>query len=493
MKKHSFIILICLILILGGCSSFFAPPKTHREVPTSEFGKLFQPSELKEDLNFLFKTMESVHPNLYAYTSRSIIDKERENILNSLISPMDRIDFYTKVAPIVTKLNDGHTNLSVPYEEYFDFIRKGGLLFPFSFSFQGDKAFILRNFSSDSSIAKGIEAISINEIPIKLIKDSLVQFKSGERYQFKIRIVQNILQFMLWVVYKMKDNFTVEYVSPTSGVIERKVVRGAADSAIYKIYQKETAGIVNYYYKYFSFPEDRIGLIDFRAFYNSEQFKTFLSKTFLKIKNDSIKNLIIDIRNNGGGDSRLGDELLQYLTDKPVSQFSKMELKVSSEIKKFYKDFLPGFIRWMPIQYLHPFGWKVWCTKEGEIAVFSLDPETPDKNPLTFKGNIYLLIGSGTFSSAVAFATAIKDYNLGKIIGEETGGLASAYGDIYSFDLPNTNLQAGVSHKHFYRPSGIDDGNGVLPNFEVIQTFEDSKKNIDTIMEFTKNLIKKNN
>ena len=76
-----------------------------------------------------------------------------------------------------------------------------------------------------------------------------------------------------------------------------------------------------------------------------------------------------------------------------------------------------------------------------------------------------MLISSHTFSSAADFAATIKDYNIGILIGEETGGLATCYGDVYGFDLPNTHLAAGVSHKYFIRPSGIDDDQGVLPDY----------------------------
>jgi len=65
---------------------------------------------------------------------------------------------------------------------------------------------------------------------------------------------------------------------------------------------------------------------------------------------------------------------------------------------------------------------------------------------------VYVLIGQRTFPARSIWLPPIKDYKLGTLVGEETGGLATQFGDIYSFWLPNTGLQLGVSHKKFYRP-----------------------------------------
>ncbi len=55
--------------------------------------------------------------------------------------------------------------------------------------------------------------------------------------------------------------------------------------------------------------------------FRSEKFNLFLEETFRKIKEEEIEHLIIDIRNNSGGNSTLGDALLDYLTDKTSENF----------------------------------------------------------------------------------------------------------------------------------------------------------------------------
>jgi C-terminal processing protease CtpA/Prc len=203
-------------------------------------------------------------------------------------------------------------------------------------------------------------------------------------------------------------------------------------------------------------------------------------------------DLIIDIRENPGGYSDLAEALLSYITDKPVTRDLNMEIRASKQIKDWYRSTLRWYIKWLPIQYIHPVWRKIWFTPEGDNVLVRDNPKKPKENPLRFHGRLFILIGPGTFSTAVGFAAAVKDYKLGTLIGEETGGLATSFGDYYPFDLPNTRLWVFVSHKRIFRPSGEDDGRGVLPDYEVKQSITDSQEGIETVMEFTKQLIKSN-
>jgi C-terminal processing protease CtpA/Prc len=56
-------------------------------------------------------------------------------------------------------------------------------------------------------------------------------------------------------------------------------------------------------------PEIKTAIIDFKYFNDEEKFDLFLKKSFDSINKLGIKNLIIDIRANGGGNSALGDQL----------------------------------------------------------------------------------------------------------------------------------------------------------------------------------------
>ena len=58
--------------------------------------------------------------------------------------------------------------------------------------------------------------------------------------------------------------------------------------------------------------------------------------------------------------------------------------------------------------------------------------------------------------------------------------------------MPCSELNFGVSHKYFLRAGGFDDGRGVIPDYNIQQTSDDIAKGVDTVLEFTKELIRKN-
>jgi C-terminal processing protease CtpA/Prc len=100
-----------------------------------------------------------------------------------------------------------------------------------------------------------------------------------------------------------------------------------------------------------------------------------------------------------------------------------------------------------------------------------------------------LLIGGKTYSSATLFTSAFQCFHAGKIIGTETGGLTVCYGDVYTFLLPNTKYNMRVSYKKFFNAGGIDNGRGIIPDYVVGNSFEDDRRGIDRVMEYTVQLI----
>ena len=71
LKLSAPVVLGLTVFVLSGCSILIRRPQevwreSHREVPRSEFSKTFEPDGLKEEIRFLFKTLEAVHPDPYA-------------------------------------------------------------------------------------------------------------------------------------------------------------------------------------------------------------------------------------------------------------------------------------------------------------------------------------------------------------------------------------------------------------------------------------------
>ena len=84
-----------------------------------------------------------------------------------------------------------------------------------------------------------------------------------------------------------------------------------------------------------------------------------------------------------------------------------------------------------------------------------------------FDGQLYVLTNIKTYSAAMDFAMLIADNDLGIIVGEPSGNLPDSYGDILSFQMPNSKLMLCVSHKRWYRIDRSKSGQPIRPDYEV--------------------------
>ena len=89
----------------------------------------------------------------------------------------------------------------------------------------------------------------------------------------------------------------------------------------------------------------------------------------------------------------------------------------------------------------------------------------PEQDISKYQNNAYLIQSNYTFSAAVTVSDHFKYFNIGPIIGEETGGLTACYIDSKIELLPNSKLKLRCATKKTVIMSGGKwDGRGVLPD-----------------------------
>jgi hypothetical protein len=490
MHLHWATFLFSSALLLANLTScqFFHRPQAHQEVPPEEFGREYTVDQLNSDLDFLVQTLEDVHPNLHVYVTHEAFIQKHRAIEQKLISPLTCVEFYLQVAPLVAMLRDGHTKVYPIYEEYFHYIGEDGLLFPLDLEFREGKTIVVANYSPDPVPAPGSRILSINGIEIGSILDDLLPLVSGKRIEKRLEYLSDFFRHLLWLTSPSQGPFTLRFVSSEASEFQEHTVPGVTYWNIQKQKQSKDRQEADYIYR--TLKDSSIALLVITVFPDEDEgFEEFLEESFADLQQKGIPDLIIDIRDNGGGYSPAAMELIRYLAGKPVARLPRMDIKVSRQIKEYYRQSLPSLLRWFPLQWFHPTWRKIWNAPEGSIVTISSQPERLEATPLRFDGNLYVLIGPGTFSTATYFAAMVKDYQLGELVGAETGGLATSFGDFYPFDLPNTRLLVRVSHKRIFRPNGADTGRGVLPDHPVAGSLEHIAQRVDPVLEYAIDLI----
>ena len=332
------------------------------------------------------------------------------------------------------------------------------------------------------NIPNGAEIIEINGISAKNIIDTMLICQSGESNAFRVERVKWLFPQLLYSIYKMNDNFNVIYKS--RGNLTEDTIQGISYRRYKNLGNENGKQTKDYSAKFLL--DIKTCIIDFREFSELNKFHVFLDTTFSQIKDKGIKYLVIDLRNNSGGNSRLGDEFFQYIAKEPFSQYGKTIMKVSRHLKMLWKDYFlsQGYIDSTMLN-------KVLSIPNGSIIdpdekLYSEDEDSfisLRENPLRYTGTIYLLTSPATFSSAADFAWCFKHYNMGKVVGEETGGWGLCYGDNVCAELPNSRIAINVSCKLFYDIGATEKStHGVIPDYSV-----KSEKALDYTLKLIEN------
>ena len=475
--KVIMIVMIVMICCSLQTATIFAKSQTTNNEPNeANYSRLIEPEKLKEDLDFLFKTIEEVHPNMYAYTSRKDFEPIRRELYDKATESLPVREFYKEVARTITYLQFGHC-LVIPPELHGKFTKSR--ILPLRLRWDGECAVVVQDFSK-----AGIVGGKLLEVDGRKIEDLIAEYKMYVPREGNIgntSYATRAIGYFLWLEHGEKD-FNKLVIQKENG---RKVKYQAKTVKYSTIEESKSAQEhlnlkEKFAYRYIE--ESGVGIITISTFAGKlrSEFGNFLKSIFSKIKEQGVSNLIVDIRENGGGDSRLGDDLLNYLTNKPYRQFEKYKCKISKQLLDPNNNALDKIAEENP--------------EDLEIGKFvgrDIPLRKPADNSLRYDGDTYVLIGNGTFSSGQSFAAAVKCFEIGILVGHETGSATIEYGDMMTFTMTNSGLIFNVPCKYFIEACGKPDGRGVLPDYEVKQKAEGTAKGVDTVLQFTLDLIKK--
>jgi hypothetical protein len=193
----------------------------------------------------------------------------------------------------------------------------------------------------------------------------------------------------------------------------------------------------------------------------------FLDDAIHAVTKRGVAGLIVDIRENGGGSTDLGNVLLARMTDRPYRMNSRLVERRSAESDERFRMMAKPMWRWLIIA-LPLFVPEYSKLKHGEDVTYEFKAISRPRVEPSFDGPACLLIGDQTFSAAMDLADGVRTYDLMLTIGQPTGGVPNTLGDIGPFQLPNSRITVSYSTKLFVRASGDESDLGpVRPHIEV--------------------------
>lgn len=461
-----------IFLVLFFCATFSVDAQYLDQMSK----QLFQPSELKKDIDLVQTTLEREHPNLYLYIPKKVLDYKFDSLRKTIDKPITPIALYIKLQRVISSIGDGHLTVEIDYSKFtpqdIAFLKKPSLQHPiyqFNYYVTGKRLFITKNLSADSTIAKGSEILSINNIPAAKLVDSLYGYITADGYNttFKRYLMNHngLFAERYRFLFPGKERLNISLKS-SAAFREIKL-----DAQLKKGFDS-VGGVIPPSAEYRRLSVDsNIAYIKLRNFNIGPEYGGY-QDIFADIEKRKLKTLIIDLRGNTGGNLIWTARFYSHLIESP-----RYFYRLPEEIKKQKRLYDNDKIR-------------VWVNKMSKS-----DFEMIQSHHFTFKGKIYVLIDGGSFSAGSLLAANLKELKNITFVGEETGGSKNVWTALIlkTITLPASqlSLRYGTLPAFFGDITNID-GRGVMPDVLITYQIEDFLAGKDLEMDWVLKDIEKN-
>ena len=421
MRKKSISILICIILIIPlvliSIYKIDTSTKNNFHVGNVALNKKISKSKVKKDCSLLIDTLEKTHPIfLDGFTTDYLAAK------NKFIEECDRRmtigEFQLYISEYMSSLRDAHTGVIWSESSYLDI----------NWKYKNCKLVLLDNEGiATNDVVTHINNIKIEDI-IKIVD--------------KVSPAENIIARDINIEVMSKEELVLTY----SGV-------DCSKDVYLTIKTRDNIKKVKVDFKYPKNNQENKSNIYSKKLNDTIYVKLGICEinddlnnviSMLKKSLNYINNVIIDIRDNPGGNSDACKMLLEAMNIKP-GEFGGVK-RYSPLAKSIYPDYKNE-------------GYEILSRNNNVI-----------KNEAI---NLYVIVNEYTFSSAQWMATWVKDGSLGLLIGTPLVNNPNSYGDILPFELPNSKLKISIPHVKWLRPDSTKDKENVLTPDVYIKEGED--------------------
>ena len=405
--RRFFCLSLCTCLFVCGLIGFAA----HEEKTRAE--------KWTEDIDQLAQELPAKHINLFSqFSEKDFLEQIVQ--LKRKISDLSDKELIFRLSCLIASFGDAHTSLNVMPRQAF----------PFTLGWFKEGIYVINTLPEYEKILF-CRLLKMNDHSIDDVISTLSRAISHENEaQIKKSMPFALIQVGLLLGAKIIDDpesavftFQKDGEDPFSMEIDSMsmkekfnpiiVTENEDDLPLYRRNRK-------LFYSFFYLQEDKTLYV----LYNScrvmkdKPFPDFVKEVFDLVDQNDIQRFIVDLRNNGGGNSGI---------------------------------FFP-------------------MTKELKL-----------RDSLNKKERLFVILGRGTFSSAVLNAIELKNQTHATFVGEPTGGKPNHFGEVRSFTLKNSHLNVSYSTKYFTHAE--EDTSSFYPDISVDLSICDYINKKDPVLE----------
>ncbi|MBG9375298.1 peptidase S41 [Panacibacter sp. DH6] len=480
----------CVVLLFTGC----AASKRAAYKPSDKIAA----AKLKEDFSLLKKILEANHPSLYWYTPKDSVDHYFNEAYESIRDSMTEFRFRNKVAWFISKLKCGHTSVrpSQAYSDYYTVHKPAR--FPLLIKTWNDSLVYIGSLNrQDTLLDRGTVITSIENLPAKLLLDSMFHYIStdGDGDNFKSQAISFNFPLYYSFAFPLKDSFAITYVD--SGIQQSayvKLNKPVIDTAGQKKPAKDAAPRPNrrqikqmILLSKRSMIFDTVSNLAYMRLntFSGGRLRSFFRQSFKDLAANNIQNLVIDLRENSGGNINLSMLLTRYLKQQP---FHTADTAIAVNRPFSYT------------KYIHPalpynIAMRFATAKKTDGRYHFGQLEKHAYKPFTrhhYDHPVYIVQGGYTFSAAAMFVLQLKGQQNVTVLGEETGGGNYGTSAVHLPDivLPNSKVRVVLPlYRLVFDTTQTKNGKGIQPDVYVPPSSEDIKNGVDPKLKKVKELI----
>ncbi len=432
------------------------------------------PKAAREDLDALYAGLKSGHFDLFANRTREAYDQKFSEVYAGLDSPLTRFDLFRHLQKFAAFGDVAHARIDFPIEVYGRYRDGGGKSFPIYLRIIEGRAYVDADYSGTSGVSPGDELLAIDGTPIATWLNKTSEYLSADTPYIAHSILEFAFPMYLWVVQGPREKYEVTTRAADGQVKTTEIpalTRNQIDAMATNMPARFTLSPTGRTAKMLT---EKIAYLRPGPFYNFEKaeniwdntsFVTFIDQAFSEYNNNGAAALIIDLRDNPGGDSSFSDPMISWIADTPFRFASTFSVKSSDEAAASNQarlDQNPDAAEGMSGVYAKEFR----TTPRGDIFTLEL-PYAQPRQGAHFDGDVYVLINRHSYSNAVTVAAIFQDYGWADIAGEKTADLATTLGAMETFELANSRMSVGFPKARIIRPSGDTRVDGVTPDIKI--------------------------
>ena len=480
---------ICIEISIKGIAADPMSPfglKTTFQEPNLKRKSVFTQAEAIEDYNIFIDALKEGLPGLYDYVSEAEFVQFTTSTRAGFCEMVTAIEMEKAIVGTLALIHDSHTALMNPSNDNPRFST-------IDFGILGDSMVVTRTGLADSKYL-GKRILTIDGIPCDSMKTFIRAYNIGsDGFIESYPEFDNLCKLSLNYCSCIQPDASAYDVEIEFADGETKLFKGGSYK-VNKCFPRKPSWqkwfLTNLLEPInFRMISDTTAYLGIRDFDLNQVEVEQIREHFAQMVSDSVTNLIIDLRNNGGGNENVMADIYSYLAQEPFRQeiYQKVNKRGDFDFFRYSSNHVEGqelFSEYEP-------------SPDGKDFFLDLSDQWhwPD-SVVNYKGKVYLLVNERSFSASAVFAGWVKKQWRGAIVGRETG---STYHQMKAIKFEDLMLPNSKYIMHFPLVKTVMDtivnerfpyGRGVLPDYEVKLTLDELSSPNDSILEYTQQLIR---